>query len=147
MFVIYSSARHELWRVGDASYMINGAANLGSKLIDEFHCAHRAEVLRACLAAGATVAQLLECDPGHERIVPGILAQHQYANRTDHEFGYGWPARVSPRRRSPPRHPRVQICERGIPMRQIVLRGTAGPPGTGDRQDRATVRDHGRARR
>jgi hypothetical protein len=88
VFVVYSAMRHELWRLGDTSFMINGDANTPLTALDDVNADARATVLRAALAAGASTRDLLASDPGRASIFASLRAQHRYANDPSDPLGY-----------------------------------------------------------
>ena len=84
----YSIQRREIFRVGDCHYMINGIDFLGGKEIDDMHGDARAEKLKACLAAGKDVSDLLENDPGRDLILDSLSTQYKFANALEGRFAY-----------------------------------------------------------
>lgn len=84
----YSVHRREMFRVGDCHYRIDGVDFTGGKEIDDYHGDTRAEKLKACLLAGASVSDLLENDPGRELILQSLANQYKFANATEGDFAY-----------------------------------------------------------
>jgi len=84
----YSVQRREMFRVGDCHYRIDSVDFPGGKEIDDFHGNTRAEKLKACLLAGASVSDLLENDPGRDLIVQSLANQYKFANATVGRFAY-----------------------------------------------------------
>ncbi len=84
----YSVERREMFRVGDCHYRIDGSDFPGGKEIDDFHGDTRAEKLKACLAGGDLVSDLLDYDPGRELILESLSTQYKYANATEGRFAY-----------------------------------------------------------
>jgi hypothetical protein len=90
VFVAYSRARREIWRVGDCSFSMGGMVRLGRKRIDETASSARGAYLRSLLLAGASVEDLLENDPGRQLILPLLRQQFVFRNRSaERRFGYG----------------------------------------------------------
>jgi hypothetical protein len=90
VFVAYSRARREIWRVGDCAFLVDDKASLGRKWIDETAASARAAFLRALLLAGASVEDLLANDPGRELILPLLRQQFVFRNQSaERRFGYG----------------------------------------------------------
>lgn len=75
-------------RVGDVAVGVNGAFDIPRKRIDEIAAAARAALLEARLAAGASVADLMEADPGREMILPLLREARQWRNRPDAPYGF-----------------------------------------------------------
>lgn len=75
-------------RVGDVAVGINGAFDIPRKRVDEVAAAARAALLEARLSAGASVADLLETDPGREMILPLLREARQWRNRPDAPYGF-----------------------------------------------------------
>jgi hypothetical protein len=84
----YSINRREMFRVGDCHYRIGENEYPGGKEIDDHHGNMRAEKLKACLLAGATISELLENDPGRDIILRSLANQYQYANALAGRFAY-----------------------------------------------------------
>jgi hypothetical protein len=84
----YSVHRREMFRVGDCHYQIDGVGFTGGKEIDDYHGDTRAEKLKACLLAGASVSDLLENDPGRDFILQSLSNQYKFANATQGRFAY-----------------------------------------------------------
>lgn len=87
-FVIYSAARHEVWRIGDCPFAVNGVENRGTKLVDR---------LLGDLRAMAHAIDTARAECGEEpawasepriAIMPFLEQQSWLANRRG-EFGYG----------------------------------------------------------
>ncbi len=75
-------------RVGDVAVGVNGAFDIPRKRIDEIAAAARAALLEARLSAGASVADLMEADPGREMILPLLREARQWRNRPDAPYGF-----------------------------------------------------------
>lgn len=87
---IYSAAKREIWRVGDIGILLDGAAHMSPKPMDDIAAHARAIMIEALLAEGATLQDLQNDDKGRAFIFPMLQRQHLFANRTDRGvFGYG----------------------------------------------------------
>lgn len=87
---IYSRARREIWRVGDIGVLLDGAAHLLPKSIDDVTSTARAAMIEALLREGETVESLQADDKGRQFIFPLLQRQHLFANRADvGDFGFG----------------------------------------------------------
>ncbi len=89
VFVMYSAARRELWRVGDPQYLIDGQGHNPEMAVDAVVVKTRQLVTHAHLLARSTVDTLRREDPGHEAIKPLLELQTQFMNRGDSPYGYG----------------------------------------------------------
>lgn len=89
VFVIYSASRREIWRVGDAQYLIDGIGENLGMVVDQVTTNVRRMVLHAYLARGATIEDLRREDPGHEAAMPLFVLQTQFMNRTGSPFSHG----------------------------------------------------------
>jgi hypothetical protein len=90
VFIAYSAARREVWRVGDCSWMTPERVSIGRKAIDTVTSRARAAYLRSLLAQGIDIGVLRESDPGRELVIPLLRQQHVFRNRTaDRQFGFG----------------------------------------------------------
>lgn len=85
----YSIARREIWRVGDAHFMVDGNAFMGSKEIDDITIAARAAMVDAMLQRGMAVKEILSNDVGRNFIQPLLNVQHYLANNIEARYGYG----------------------------------------------------------
>lgn len=85
---LYSRLRGEVWRVGDVHIAIDGRMLPGEKAVDVAYGQFRAAVNAARLAAGATLADVLNQDPGQEAAAELLRWQHHLANR-EVAYGYG----------------------------------------------------------
>lgn len=87
---IYSRIRREVWRVGDIGILLDDAAYMAVKDVDDVTSRARAMMIETLLAQGKTVAELQEHDTGRDFIFPLLQQQHHFANRADDcVFGYG----------------------------------------------------------
>ncbi len=89
---IYSAARSEVWRIGDAHVAINGVPLPGNPTpLDVPALGFRACVLEALIAAGARVEDLVLDDPTWEMLLPLLELQHHLRNHDESEnrFAYG----------------------------------------------------------
>ncbi|MCZ7862390.1 hypothetical protein O9X98_13535 [Agrobacterium salinitolerans] len=86
--IAYSVARREIFRVGDCHYRIDSVDHQGGKEIDDLHGNTRADKLKACLFAGATINELLEEDPGRDLILDGLSNQYKHANALNGALAY-----------------------------------------------------------
>lgn len=87
---VYSRIRREVWRVGDIGILLDGAAQMAVKAIDEVAARARALMIETLLAQGMTVDDLQTDDKGRAFILPLLQQQHLFANRGgDSVFGYG----------------------------------------------------------
>ena len=89
VFVMYSAARRELWRVGDAQYLIDSQGRNPEMAVDEVVVKARQLVIHAHLLAGAKVETLRRDDPGRKVIEPILELQTRFMNRADSPYGYG----------------------------------------------------------
>ncbi len=86
--MVYSNFYRELWVAGDCQCIINTALHTHEKLIDIELSEIRSRVIKDTLKNGATIEEIAENDIGRQAIMPQLKVQHQYANRTDHPYGY-----------------------------------------------------------
>ncbi|MCS4089792.1 hypothetical protein [Rhizobium sp. BK176] len=84
----YSVKRREMFRVGDCHYRIGETDYMGGMAIDDHHGDIRSAKLKACLADGAEIADLLENDPGRKLILESLANQYRYANAAEGNFAY-----------------------------------------------------------
>lgn len=89
VFVGYSVARREVWRVGDCQWCGAEEVHGAEKRVDAIAAAARRALLHGLLLGASTVEGLREEDPGREMILPLLREQHRFANRDEHQFGYG----------------------------------------------------------
>ena len=89
VFVLYCAARRELWRVGDAKYLIDGRGCNPETAVDAVIVKARQLVTQARLLAGDTVATLRRDDPGREAVQELLELQTHFMNRPDNPYGYG----------------------------------------------------------
>ena len=88
--VVYSTARGELWRLGDGHFRIGNQTRLGSKEVDDVAYRFRRAVLTAHLAAGADPDELSRTDPGTAAATALYAEQHHFQNRPAHTpLAYG----------------------------------------------------------
>src|SRR5690606_26026180 len=89
--VVYSPARREVWRVGDASWAADGAVHLGDSPIDRATASARAAFLRARLLQGVALERLRAQDDGRALVLPLLDVQHAFRNvdAADEPFGFG----------------------------------------------------------
>lgn len=87
--LVYSAARREIWRVGDAHFMADGKVFMGSKEIDDITVAARAAMVDAMLQRGMAVKEILSNDVGRNFIQPLLNVQHYLANNAEARYGYG----------------------------------------------------------
>lgn len=81
--VAYSVARREIWRIGDASWAVDGTAHVGGKAIDDIGARARAAFLRAHRLHGTSLESLMADDPGRALILPLLGLQHAFRNLDD----------------------------------------------------------------
>ncbi|GAA2152264.1 hypothetical protein GCM10009844_35440 [Nocardioides koreensis] len=86
--VVYSAPRHEVWRVGDCSWLFDGVAHSGHLAFDDLTAGLRRTVTQVHLEDGWAVEHLAARDPGRTAIQGLLEMQGMFANR-DHELGYG----------------------------------------------------------
>lgn len=87
---IYSAIRREVWRVGDIGLLLDGAAFMAPKGVDDITSRARSLMIETLLAQGMTVEALQADDKGRAYILPLLSQQHIFANRADDcVFGYG----------------------------------------------------------
>lgn len=85
---IYSRSKRQIWRVGDVALRIGDAEYPANKRVDTAMTLFRQAVDQALLAAGKSIAELRETDPGLRASEPLLRVQHHLANRSG-EWGYG----------------------------------------------------------
>ncbi len=88
VLVAYVAPRQEIWRVGDARFLIDGRGHPPEMPVDAVAAAARALLLRCHLMAGAALEDLMIEDPGRAMIAPLLDLQHVLRN-LDVEDGYG----------------------------------------------------------
>ncbi len=81
--IVYSAVRHEIWRVGDCAFLIDGDGDNPESLIDLAAIGARSAYLHSLLAAGVSRDALLDDDPGRALIAPLLRAQRALGNRDD----------------------------------------------------------------
>ncbi len=86
--VCLSFARHEVWRIGDCSFMVDGEPDIGTKRVDDAAYGFRAAINAALLAAGTPLEEILRTDPGADFTRPLFDLQQQLSNQEGH-WGYG----------------------------------------------------------
>ncbi len=86
--IVYSKFYNELWVVGDCQCIINGNSHTHEKLIDKELSEIRSRIINEALENGASVEHIIENDVGRQAIMSKLRAQHQYANCTNHPYGY-----------------------------------------------------------
>lgn len=89
VFVMYSAARRELWRVGDPQYLIDGQGHNPEMAVDAVAVKFRQLITHAHLLAGSTVETLRRADPGHEALKLLFELQTRFINRAESPYGYG----------------------------------------------------------
>ena len=89
VFVMYSAARRELWRVGDAQYLLDGQGHNSETAVDTVVLKARQLVTQAHLLAGESVETLRRDDPGREAVKALLELQTNFMNRADSLYGYG----------------------------------------------------------
>ncbi len=89
VFVMYSAARRELWRVGDPQYLLDGQGHNPEMAVDTVVVKARQLVIQAHLLAGTAVETLRRDDPGREAVKPLLELQTNFMNRADSPYGYG----------------------------------------------------------
>ncbi len=91
VFAAFFPKHNLIIRVGDCSYLIDGGGNNPGLKMDHAKAVLRKRVVEKRLSEGASVEEVLEENPGRERVTH--LAQHwqkHYANHPDaQDFGYG----------------------------------------------------------
>lgn len=89
VLVMYSAARREVWRVGDAQYLIDGQGRNPEMAVDIVTSRARQLVTHAHLSAGESTETLRQNDPGREAVKPLLELQTQFMNRVNSPYGYG----------------------------------------------------------
>lgn len=89
VFVMYSAARRELWRVGDPQYLIDGHGHNPEMAVDSVVVQIRRMVTQAHLLAGATTETLRRDDPGHAAVKPLLALQTRFMNQPNNIYAYG----------------------------------------------------------
>lgn len=86
--VIYSAARHEVWRIGDCPFAVNGDENRGTKLVDRLLGDLRAMAHAVDEARAESGEMPMWVPDPRVAIMPFLEQQSWLANRRG-EFGYG----------------------------------------------------------
>jgi hypothetical protein len=89
--VCYSRIRHEIWRIGDGHYAIDGVANHGVMQIDEIALAARWAYVECLRHAGMSDCEIAD-DQGQmgDLLRPLLAVQHHLANFSErHPLAYG----------------------------------------------------------
>jgi hypothetical protein len=89
VFVAYSAFRREVWRVGDGSWRVGMSVHTSEKQLDLVAAGIRAALLRALIAEGERLDDLMRNDPGRQTILPLLRHQHVFRNGSDDRFSYG----------------------------------------------------------
>lgn len=89
VFALYSSCRREIWRVGDAQYLIDGHGHNPEMAVDSVVVQVRRMVTQAHLLAGATTDRLRRDDPGHDAVKPLLALQTRFMNQPNSAYAYG----------------------------------------------------------
>ena len=121
VFVLYSAAQRELWRVGDAQYLLDGQGHNPETAVDTVVLKARQLVTQARLLAGDTVATLRRDDPGREAVKPLLELQTHFMNRADSSYGYG----AIGRREIPEKF--IEVIEVSAETREVVLASDGYP--------------------
>ncbi len=79
--VCLSFDRHEIWRIGDCSFMIDGEPDIGTKRVDDAAYGFRAAINAALLAAGTPLDEILRTDPGARFTRPPFDLQQELTNQ------------------------------------------------------------------
>jgi hypothetical protein len=126
--VVFSAVRREVWRIGDASYALDGRPYPPPlKEIDSVLSRVRALELQTRLAEGATVQELRSRDPGREMITPLLRRMHVFRNRLG-DWGFGAvSARPTPeefieRTKVPAHTSELVLCSDGYPSPSPTLK-------------------------
>lgn len=86
--VCLSFSRHEIWRIGDCSFLVDGVPNIGTKRVDDAAYGFRAAINASLLAHGTPLEEILASDPGAEFARPLFDLQQQLTNNKG-PWGYG----------------------------------------------------------
>ena len=86
--VCLSFARHEIWRIGDCSFLVDGEPNIGTKRVDDAAYGFRAAVNASLLAAGTPLDEILRSDPGAQFARP-LFDRQQHLTNHEGPWGYG----------------------------------------------------------
>lgn len=86
--VCLSFVRHEIWRIGDCSFLVDGEPNIGTKRVDDAAYGFRAAINASLLAAGTPLEEILRSDPGAAFARPLFDVQQQLTNH-EGPWGYG----------------------------------------------------------
>ena len=84
---IYSSARREVWLIGDCQCSINGTVHTNAKKIDDILANLRSFVLQCEALSGKGETDLAAEDPGRQAILPFLQKQALFENKPG-AFGY-----------------------------------------------------------
>jgi len=90
--IIFSAARNEIWRIGDALVAVNGTPLPECPTpVDLPATQYRSAVLWALLAAGHSIDDLTQNDPTWQMLLPLLELQHHHRNSrfTGNPFAYG----------------------------------------------------------
>lgn len=89
VFALYSPFQREIWRVGDAQYLIDGHGHNPEMAVDSVVVQVRRMVTQAHLLAGATTETLRRDDPGHKAVKPLLELQTRFMNHPNSAYAYG----------------------------------------------------------
>jgi hypothetical protein len=89
VMVVYSDARREVWRVGDATYAVDGQASYAHKPVDTLTSTWRQAWTEALLLSGADPVDILADDPGFAAMWPLVEMQERFANTPGSRFSFG----------------------------------------------------------
>jgi hypothetical protein len=89
VFIAYSAHRREVWRVGDGTWRVGATVHTSEKRLDLIAAGMRAALLRALIAEGERLEDMMRNDPGRQTILPLLRHQHVFRNGSDDRFSYG----------------------------------------------------------
>lgn len=85
--VIYSTAKRQIWAIGDCQFILNGKHYSFYKKVDTILSDARSLAIHMLLQSGYTEEDLLKKDKARELIL-GQLKMQQYLENKEDEFGY-----------------------------------------------------------
>jgi len=87
--VMYSVARRQIWRVGDAHFALDGVPDYGETEKDRVTCAIHKAWTDALLRTGHSVDEIRATDPGFTAMFPLFALEGAWVNRPGSRFSFG----------------------------------------------------------
>ena len=85
---LYSDERREVWRVGDAPFMVGSDLHARTTAVNRAAADFRRALVSALLTAGADADELRSSQAGFSALRPLLDVQAALGNRVDSPFGY-----------------------------------------------------------